>query len=73
MEQLVDSKEDAQLLIATIDHWLNGLPAAEEATWQDESIEDVNQMLVLVGDYPEQRRRLLLIRGRLLDAFCIPR
>jgi hypothetical protein len=59
--------ETADLLIAMIDNWIEGLPTAEAATIQDRSITSVEDLLDLSAGYVAQRERLTKYR-QLLEA-----
>ena len=54
--------ETADLLIAMIDNWIEGLPTAEAATIRDRSIDNIEDLLDLSAGYVAQRERLLVYR-----------
>lgn len=67
MGTITGSREEAQLLIAIIDNWCDGLPAAEDATIEDPTIASAENLLDLVGGYREQYELLQKFRGRLMQ------
>jgi hypothetical protein len=63
---ITETADEAQLLIAVIDNWLEGLPAAEDATIQDHTIGSPEELLELVGSYEEQKQLLERFKKRLV-------
>jgi hypothetical protein len=63
---ITESADQARLLMGVIDNWVEGFPAAEDATIQDASIKTPEELLDLMAGYHEDAELLKRFRERLV-------